>query len=217
MLFEEIVPLEPLHFFAFGVDSFYAPSKKLGKEHELPSLATYFEEDHFAKFFLGWHEKGLLVRVEIKGKFDQGEFPNFLTGDSIELFIDTRDVKTSGSNTRFCHHFFFLPEPFETEEGEVIRAGEVTHFRTEDAHKWCEANLLEITTHKTLRGKTLDIFIPAECLVGFDPAQFDRLGFTYRINRVNGKEQIFSASGKDFSIETQPALWASVTLKKRAA
>ncbi len=38
-------------------------------------------------------------------------FPNVNQGDSFELFIDTRDVKTSGYNTRFFVIIFsFFPK-----------------------------------------------------------------------------------------------------------
>ncbi len=213
-MLEEIVPLEPVHFFAFQLDCRYAKSGKLDKGHFLPDLSAFHDGSPFAKVALGWHEKGIYVQVHVEGAFDHPDFPKFAEGDSMELFFDTRDVKTTGFTTRFCHHFFFLPDPVQTSGGEDVHAREITRFRAEGVHPLCEPSLLEITAIKEKRKRILQIFIPSECLHGYDPVQFDRLGFSYRINRVNGSKQHFSASGTDFSIESQPALWASLKLVK---
>ena len=95
--------------------------------------------------------------------------------------------------------------------GESVQAGEATRFRTEDAHELCDSSTLEI--QKTKKGK-FEIFIPAACLHGYDPTQFSRLGFSYRINRMGQGGQVFSANDEDFKIEQQPSLWASLELKK---
>jgi hypothetical protein len=59
-----------------------------------------------------------------------------------------------------------------------------------------------------------DIFIPSKCLYGFDPARFDKLGFTYRINR-RGKDPLhFSMSSLELSVERNPYFWATVNLIK---
>lgn len=155
----------------------------------------------------------MCVQVVVKGSFNEPQFPNFQAGDSVELFFDTRDVKTSGFNTKFCHHFYFLPEAIEN-EGEAIQAGEATRFRTEDVHELCSPQLLEVKTTKGGKEVKMDIFIPKECLHGYDPSLFERLGFTYRINRASGSHQFFTANGEDFTIEQQPSLWASIKLIK---
>ena len=92
-----------------------------------------------------------------------------------------------------------------------MQAGEVTRFRTEDVHKLCNPSSLKIK--KVKKGK-FEIFIPTECLYGYDVNVFNQLGFTYRINRINSTSQFFSAHDQDFSIEQQPSLWASLKLIK---
>ncbi|MCH9627228.1 MAG: hypothetical protein S4CHLAM2_08630 [Chlamydiales bacterium] len=207
-MLEELVPLAPVHFFQIQADCLYG--KRVGDKHVLPDLSALTGQKSFAYLFLAWNEGGVRLRIEVEGSFTEPDFPNFQTADSIELFFDTRDVKTSGFNTRFCHHFYFLPIAVQN-NGDSIQAGEVTRFRTEDRHELCDASQLEIKKVKT--GK-FDILIPAECLHGYDPSQFNRLGFTYRINRINGASQIFSAHDEDFSIEQQPSLWASLVMTK---
>jgi hypothetical protein len=214
-MFEEIVPLEPVHFFAFQFDCHQVRSDKLDKRHFLADLSSFHgKETPFAKIALGWHDKGIYCEVHIERAFDHPQFPKITEGDSIELFFDTRDVKTTGFATRFCHHFFFLPVSVQTSEGDVVHAGEISRFRSEGTHPLCDSSLLIVTTKKEKKKCILNIFIPLECLHGYDPTQFDRLGFSYRINRVNDTAQHFSANSADFSIENQPSLWASLKLVK---
>lgn len=208
MPLDELVPLDPVHFFAFQIDGYYSKNGKLEKKHLLPTLSSFHDGRPFAEVFMGWNEKGIFFQISIQGRFDEPDFPNFSAADSVELFFDTRDVKTTGYTTRFCHHFFFLPEAMHT-NGESIQAGEITRFRTDDVHKLCDASLLQLKVSQGNKEKVMNIFIPSECLHGYDPSQFDRLGFTYRMNRITGMKQYFSASDADFSIEGQPSLWAS--------
>jgi hypothetical protein len=141
--------------------------------------------------------------------FQRVTYPDIARGDSVELFFDTRDVKTSGFNTRFCHHFFFLPEAVDGHQ-----AGEITRFRTEDIHELCDPKELKVKSQLKSNSYQMQIFIPAHCLHGYDSEQFDRLGFTYRINRPDGPSQHFSVVTDDYQVEQQPSLWSSVRLVK---
>ena len=180
--------------------------REFEKRHRLPDLAAFYEERSFAELSMGWEPKGIHLLIVVQGGFDQPDFPNFLDSDSVELFFDTRDVKPPGYTTRFCHHFYFLPAPVQV-DGNLVQAGEITRFRSDEVHELCDPALLRIEVSEEKKNRRMHIFIPSECLYGYDPAQFDRLGFTYRINRKNGSRQYFSASGADFSIESQPSLW----------
>jgi hypothetical protein len=212
-MLEELLALNPIHFFAFQINCYSVKNKGLEKKHLLPDLSTFYEERPFAEVSLGWERKGIYLSVNVSGRFEQPDFPNFAAADSIELFFDTRDVKTTGYTTRFCHHFYFLSDPVQL-NGDSVQAGEITRFRTDDVHELCDASQLKVEAQQEKKGRRVHIFIPSECLHGFDPTQFDRLGFTYRINRINGSKQYFSASDADFPVESQPSLWASLKLVK---
>lgn len=213
---EDLIPLNPIHFFSIELPCFYLKKnegRKWEKKHLLADLSSFQGEHSFAEVFLGWNEEGIHAEISVAAPFDTVRLPDYYQGDYIEFFFDTRDVKSTGYTTRFCHHFYFLPTlPEESEEW--AQAAEVTRFRTEDKHELCDSAKLFIDSKKEKKMQVIKIFIPAECLYGYDPSQFDRLGFTYRIGRQNGQEQYFSASDEDFSIEQQPSLWASLTLAK---
>jgi hypothetical protein len=219
MFNEEPFALSPVNFFHLSFDCHLIetgfPMLNLQKsgllkanKYLLPDTSALCGEEHFAKVGMGWNREGLEFQIVSKEAFQQSVYPEVTRGCSVELFIDTRDVKNSGYNTRFCHHFFFFPEPLEG-----IQAEEVTKFRTEDAHELCDPKELLVKSKLSSSGYTMSIFIPASCLNGYDPDQFDRLGFTYRINRYGGPAQHFSALTEEYNIIEQPSLWSSATLK----
>lgn len=216
-LFENITPFAPVHFFALQFDCHYFQESKKeafgNSRHYLPDLAFINDLESFAELAMGWNEKGLYFLAKVKRPLLKVEFPNLQKGDALELLIDTRDVKTSGYQTRFCHHFYFLPEKIRQDKEEVPQAAEITRFRGEDAHELCDPSLLIVSTLEKSKSYLMNIFIPSECLNGYDPSQFDRLGFNYRINRYEGEPQCFSSNSNEFPIE-QPSLWSSLKLIK---
>jgi hypothetical protein len=210
MVNDEFPGLAPINFFKTSASLHHATSKKELdiKKHQLPNASLLCgEEGSFADVSLGWSKEGLYATVATYQPYHRSFYPDITKGDSVEFFIDTRDIKTSGYNTRFCHHFYFLPEAIEGHH-----AGEITRFRTEETHQHCEPALLKISATLRKNNFDMEIFIPSECLYGYDPDQFDRLGFSYRINRPDGPSQHFSAVSDEYKIEEQPSLWSSLRL-----
>lgn len=210
MFDESTFSLNPVHFFALSCDCRYLPKKELANfwaKHLLPSTHSLTNEEHFGDIALGWNEDGIALNLRSTQPAVQSFYPDIEKGDSLELFFDTRDLKTTGVATRFCHHFFFLPEAVEG-----FSKGEMTRFRSEDQHPLCDQKALFCETELKKNRYDMKIFIPSQCLYGYDPKQFDRLGFTYRINRLHGKPQHFSVVSEDYQIDQQPSLWGSLTL-----
>lgn len=210
----EPIALVPIHFFSLSFDAYYLSpeeigkkSGELGKKYVLPSTSDLCGEASFAEVALAWNREGLAFQVKVEHPMTYTAYPDVANGDSVELFVDTRDIKTSGYNTRFCHRFYFLPQ-----EVNGHQAGELTHFRGDDSHPLCDSGLLQVRVKPSSKGYSMFIIIPGSCLHGYDPEQFDRLGFTYRINRAHFFPQHFAASGVDYHIEQQPSLWASLNL-----
>lgn len=210
------VPLAPVNFFQLSVDCHKLPSAgqapftlslKNYSKYLLPDLSGLTGEESFAKVSLGWSSEGIELFAYIEQPYFRTVYPNYDKGDSLELCIDTRDVKTSGYNTRFCHHFYFLPETVEGFHG-----GELTKFRTEDAHEPCNPLDLQVQSQFKKDYYTMQCLIPAHCLHGYDPEQFDRMGMTYRITRVGGPSQQFSVLAEEYKFQEQPSLWCSMRL-----
>lgn len=177
------------------------------EKYNLPDTTSLSGERSFAQVALGWNSDGIGCNVLVKEAYIESYYPTIQKGNSIELFFDTRDMKNAGFNTRFCHHFFFLPKSVDE-----VSCGEVTRFRTEDAHELCLPNELMLKARFSAKEHFVQIFIPKSCLFGYDPEQFDRLGFTYRINDPKHSPQHFSVLSDEFQIDQQPALWSSLRL-----
>lgn len=216
MFEEEFVAISPIDFFQVRLDCVHLESEtfqklndKQQKKYLLPDLSHLCADEAFAEVFMGWNKEGLEFVFQVKKKVEDIRFPDITQGDSVEIFIDTRDVKTSGYNTRFCHHFFFLPESVEG-----YQKGEKTHFRTEDAHELCDPSELKLKSVVKSNGYLLYITVPKQCLNGYDPDQFDRFGFTYRINRPRWQSQHFCVVTEEYQLEQQPSLWSSVRMVK---
>lgn len=209
----EMPSLLPLDFFSMEGHLDYLKmdlsEKQIRSRHLLPSTAHLLDEESFAQAAIGWNEEGIVARFFIDKPFEEADFPKYDQGDALELFFDTRDMKNAGFATRFCHHFLFLPEKVQG-----IQCQELTRFRSEDSHPLCDPNDLQIATQFEKKSYAMQIFIPRHCLHGFDPQEFDRLGFTYRIYRTGGQPQHFALSSKHFNIEHNPRLWASFKLRR---
>jgi hypothetical protein len=200
---ENAVPLTPIGFIQLQMECRYLPPNKF------PSFTKKNKDKYLLPNTSSLCAEGLELLTQINTAITNVIYPEVTKGDSVEIFIDTRDVKTSGFNTKFCHHFFFLPEAIE---GQM--AGEVTRFRTEDAHELCNPKDLQVEMKSGWRSYSLNIFIPSHCLHGYDPEQYNRLGFSYRVNRAGGKPQHFSVVTGEYQVEQQPSLWSSLRLIK---
>lgn len=214
-MFGEIEPLSSLFFFQSFYDAKYLPLTKktfFSKEFQLPSTSELLEEEEFAKVFFAWNEEKILLHFEVDEEMKKTVFPNFRSGDSIELFFDTRDLKSRKAVSQFCHHFVFFPEEINGFLGQ-----EITRFRSEGSHELCQPKDLKVEADVQPDHYRMTITIPKYCLHGFEPTSFDRLGFTYRINRSDGLPQHFTVSSDEFAIEHHPDLWSSIKLQREKA
>lgn len=181
--------------------------KKVGRLSYLPDTSGLLNEEMFARVALTWNMGGLTLYVQVKKELEASFYPNYREGDSLEFFFDTRNLKKSQSIHRFCHHFVFLPEEFNG-----IEVREVTVFRPDEVRELADPNLFVIEVAVSRHSYDMEIHIPKEVLYGYEPSEFDRLGFAYRINRYQGDPQHFSVSSRFFSLEKHPDLWATLIL-----
>jgi hypothetical protein len=216
-LFEQIPVLFPVEFFSLSCPMHYSKfslatpsSRAMRKSFILPDTSELLAEEKFSDVALCWDEEGICIEVFVDKPFEEVYFPFFSKGDAIELFFDTRDLKTAGFATRFCHHFVILPQRVQD-----IQAMEMTHFRTEDTHPLCDPKDLSVEAAFQKKSYTVRILIPAACLHGYDPKVCDRMGFTYRIHRYGGSPQHFAVSSEHFPLEQSPKLWASLSLNSK--
>lgn len=212
-MFESLPSLLPLHFFELYFDARYVSATKrrgkLGKEYLINPTGKYSDEDDCIELFLGWNEKGLIAQAKIFSANIEIDPSDFRKGDSLELFFDTRNLKSQGYVSKFSHHFVIFPELVDN-----FYLKEVTRFRNEDMHILASPADFDVNIEEGKDFYFADIFIPAKCLYGFDPSRFDKLGFTYRVNRRGKDPAYFSVSSLEIAVERNPYFWATVNLVK---
>lgn len=211
---EEFSPLRPASLFEIGFNCHYLsakePFKKLKEEKYLiPHSSFLLQEEPFSKLYMGWNEDGLYYLLECEHPFGDVFYPDFSRGDGLQLLIDTRGNKTASMIHRFCHQFLFLPK-----EIDGVQALEITRFRTDDQHDLCDPKELACESHFQKNSYSMHIFIPAQCLHGYDPNECDRIGFSFCVYGAGGYRQHFTAHSEEFAFESLPALWSSVKLSR---
>ena len=208
-LFDDLPSFSPVQFFGVTAElpSFRGKFKP-SKESLLPSTSDLLGETSFGDVYAGWNIDKLVFHIEVNQPFQKISEADFRKGDSCEIFIDTRDSKTKGVISRFCHHFVFFPALTQNFYGR-----EITRFRNDDMHPLCHPEDLHVDIHVEKGGYTLAIEIPSHCLHGYDPLSFSRLGFTYRLNRAEGTPQHFAVSSEEYIIEQHPATWGTLNLQ----
>lgn len=204
----EKLSLHPIHYFDVTWDLMQLKPKTALKSarYLVPSLEEVTGEAPFAELYMAWEREGLHLLVDVQKKIDSCFFPNYEAGDSFELFIDTRALKSAGFPHKFCHHFLFLPEAVEG-----IDRREIIRFRTEDAHAPCDPDELQLKVSRGRDSYSMEIFIPSSCLNGYEG---EKIGFTYRLNRPEYTSQHFNLLSEEFTIGQNPALWSTAELKK---
>lgn len=209
-LFEDLPALSPVQFFGVSADCFLVRGAlKPEKSHLLPSTADLLNEELFADVYTGWSIEKLAFYFVVRVPFQNAKETDFRRGDSVELFLDTRDLKTKGVVSRFCHHFVFFPVEVQNFYGR-----ETTRFRNEDVHRLCHPEDLQVSPSLFDDSYHLSIEIPSHCLHGYEPLSFPRIGFTYRINRTGAPPQHFAVSSEEYTIENHPSTWGTLKLQK---
>ncbi|MBS0626313.1 MAG: hypothetical protein JSS32_09710 [Verrucomicrobia bacterium] len=208
-MFEDLPALMPIQFFGLACDcNFLKGVLKDDRDFALPSTADCLDEESFADFYCSWNEEKISILAEVHVPFQKIGESDFRKGDSLEIFIDTRDLKSKAVITRFCHHFVFFPVEHQGHYGR-----EISRFRNEDTHRLCSPEDLEVKADLKSNSYTLSIEIPAHCLLGYDPEAFPKIGFSYQLNRADGPPQHFAVSSHEYAIEQHPALWATLKLQ----
>lgn len=186
------ISINPLNFFSFEIDC-YRYLNAFTSQHTLPDLSLISETSLLANISLGWSSAGLHFQIE--------------GNQAYEMFIciDTRNQKSTGFPTRYCHTFQLSLQP-----GEEPEVKEVTKFRSEDRHDLCfsEDLLLKYTTKKN--GSKIELHIPSNCLYGYDPQEISKMGFTYHIEDSKGNAQDFSVTSSLFHVDQVPSQWSTL-------
>ncbi len=179
----------------------------------LPQCARLDGRLPWAEVGVGWNPGGLAVVIRAEGLGDPK-----LTADrpenfaDVNLWIDTRDTRDVARATRFCHRFVVaiqLQRPGKTLNSEVVHKPIA---RAIADPPMARSGQVESRAELLRDGWTLEVFLPAATLNGFDPDTNRRLGFAYQISDHIREDQYLGV-GRDFPIGENPGLWSTLELR----
>lgn len=161
-----------------------------------------------------WSEEGIALSVHVKGKTQalwcRRSSPE--DSDSVQFWIDTRDVHNVHRAGRFCHRFLLLPTGGGKRLDEPVIQWMPIH-RARQQPRAIPAGDLQVHGAITADGYRLDCLLKKRALTGFDPAEHPRLGFNYAVlDRELGEETFTVPSPMPY--QEDPSLWATLELVK---
>lgn len=175
----------------------------------LPGLMGVEGREEFAQVQVAWNERGLCLGLQVKGKTRYKLDPkNYWQGDCLEVWVDTRDLKDSRRATRYCHHFYVLPGG-RGKDGLTPIARQVPIDRAREQAPPCPEDSIEVGLRRLKRGYQLELCLPAAGLNGYQPQEFNRLGFNYVLHDTELGSQSWTA---DRDQSTDPGSWGTLEL-----
>jgi hypothetical protein len=179
----------------------------------LPDWSELEGRASWADVRLAWNPRGLGIAVRAQGVSELQLAPDRPEGFAdVQLWIDTRDTRDISRATRFCHRFtasLRLRMPGRKLDVEVVQRPIA---RAVADPPMSRPGLIESRADLARAGWSLEVFLPAQALHGFDPETNRRLGFAYQVSD-HAREDQFLGVGRDFPIGENPSLWATLELR----
>ena len=180
----------------------------------LPDFAGLDGRTSWASVRVGWNPQGLGIAVLAVGRANQTSAPlerpeGFA---DVDFWIDTRDTRNVSRATRFCHRFRAHLTLSHTGKSLDVELTQRAIARALADAPMNASDQLRSQANLTRSGWTLEVFLPASALHGFDPDTNRRLGFAYQVSD-HERESQFLGVGRDFPIGENPSLWATLELR----
>jgi hypothetical protein len=184
----------------------------LDERYRLANLTELDARPAWADVRAAWSEAGLVFAARVEGKrqppWCRATRPE--DSDSLQLWIDTRDVHNVHRAGRFCHRLIFLPIGGGRQLDEPVSAWLPIN-RSREQPRPILTSQLQVRSEKRVNGYVMEAFIPAAVLTGFDPQEHPRLGFAYAvIDRELGEQTL--TVGSPMPYQEDPSLWATLEL-----
>jgi len=181
----------------------------------LPRLAEVDGNEEYGDVWACWNEGGISVACRVTGKRKplRCDPRTFWKSDHLRLCTDMRDARSNKRATRFCQQFYFLPAGGGPGGRESVGGISKIKRAREDA-PLIPVERIEVASHVSGSGYTLEAHIPAECLSGFDPVEHPRIGFYYILEDRDHGQQYLTV-GDDLYWYVDPSTWATAVLGKK--
>lgn len=180
----------------------------------LPTLSMLEDKPRLADVRMAWSEAGLGVSVRVQGKKQPPwcRDSRIEDSDGLQVWIDTRNTQNIHRAGRFCHRFAFMPIGGGRKLDEPVAALLAIN-RAKESPREIEPRQIIVSSQRRVDGYTLDAFLPADILTGYNPSDQPQLGFTYALTDRELGTQTFTI-GPEFPIDEDPSLWGTLDLVK---
>jgi hypothetical protein len=168
----------------------------------------------FADVCVAWNELGLAVTVEVKGKKQPpvGDRDRPRSSDGLTIWVDTREDRSSHRASRYCHQFHLLAAGGGSDRSDPTFCQSKINRALQDA-PLAPANAVPFRGIVSRGGYTLQAFLPADLLTGFDPDQHPRMGIYTAVRDQELGDQYLTVN-QDFPFADDPSLWQILELVK---
>ena len=174
----------------------------------IPDLMGLEGLKSYAVLYSAWNDEGLYFALQVRGKTRYKIDPrNYAQGDCLELWLDTRDLKDVHRANRYCYHFYFLPGG-SGKDGKAPIGRQTSIERAREQAPPCPEESIQVGLRRLKKSYQMEIKLPAEGLNGFQPQDFNRLGFTYLLHDVELGLQSWSA-GRELAAAEDPSTWGT--------
>jgi hypothetical protein len=212
--------LAPTFLYRFAVPCQYVAD--LGKRMPLvlpdscalPRLSMLEDKPQLADVRMAWSEAGLGVSVRVQGKKQPPwcRDSRIEDSDGLQVWIDTRNTQNIHRAGRFCHRFAFMPTGGGRKLDEPVAALLAIN-RAKESPREIEPRQIIVRSERRVDGYTLEAFLPADILTGYNPSDQPQPGFTYAMVDRELGTQTFTI-GPEFPIDEDPSLWGTLDLVK---
>ncbi len=209
---ETFLPLPPAHFFSSAVTlSSYEKGKRLTLLPDFGALLG--EEEPAVQMEAGYTQEAFFFMLQVDKAFENCFYPEYRQGDSLELFLDTRNDKTTSYVHAFCHHFVVLPK-----EVQQVQIQEVTQFHANEKRTHFHPSKPKVSVEFGSKQYQMFIEIPFTALYKFGLLKESKgkgreIGFAYRLNQGKKPPKHFPFSSESISMPSHPDLWATLHLQ----
>jgi hypothetical protein len=178
----------------------------------LPDWGQLDGLESWAKVRVAWNPRGLGISVTADAVSAQQMARDRAEGFAlVQFWIDTRDTRNISRATRFCHRFVARVQLASSGRRLNVDASQRPIARAQADAPVGRSDLIENHAELGKSGWSLELFLPAKILNGFDADTNRRLGFAYQIADYVRPDQ-FLGIGREFPVGENPSLWSTLEL-----
>jgi hypothetical protein len=185
---------------------------ELSDSYQIPALSEFEDQPNFADVRVGWCEQGLFVSASITQKKQSlwCKETQLLESDGLQIWVDTRATHNVHRASKFCHWFAVLPTGGGGRNEKPI-ATMLKINRSKDDSPAINRSKIDVASTISKTGYQVNVFLPAQCLNGWDTNEHRNLGFNFAIvDRELGWQTL--AIGPELPISEDPSMWQTMRL-----